>query len=174
MSSALRRGSRSRTSDSRPRCAPNSRRCGDRACASSSAATPSAGGSRRDLHDGAQQRLLALVVRSAARAGRAESDGDDALATTLAAASDEAQAALEELRELAHGIYPAVLAEAGLATALATLADEAPLPVELGDVRPERSRRPVEAAPTSTVAEAIDDAAGRGATCVTRRRRRPT
>ena len=85
----------------------------------------------RDLHDGAQQRLLALVVRPEARAcGRGRPTATSRVATTLATAIDEAQTALEELRELAHGIYPAVLAEAGLAVALATLADEAPLPVD--------------------------------------------
>jgi signal transduction histidine kinase len=84
----------------------------------------------------------------------------------LASAGDEAQAALGELRELAHGIYPAILAEAGLAPALATLADEAPLPVELGEIPPERYSAPVETAAYLTVTEAIADAVGREATFV--------
>jgi signal transduction histidine kinase len=117
----------------------------------------------RDLHDGAQQRLLALSFDLRLARSAAEADGDERLATTLSAAVDEAQVALEELRELAHGIYPAVLTEAGLSTALATLADEAPLPVELS-ATPERFDAPVEAALYVAVREAIDDAARRGAT----------
>ena len=78
---------------------------------------------------------------------------------------DEAQAALEELRELAHGIYPTVLPEAGLATALATVADGAPLPVDLTATN-ERFDAPVEAAVYAAAREAIDDAARRGATWV--------
>jgi signal transduction histidine kinase len=85
---------------------------------------------------------------------------------TLNAAIDEAQSALEELRELAHGIYPAVLTEAGLPNALATLADEAPVPVEL-TATAERFDAAVEAAIYIAVREAIDDAARREATSVT-------
>ena len=120
----------------------------------------------RDLHDGAQQRLLALSYDLRLARAAAEAEGDREHATLLASAGDEAQAALGELRELAHGIYPAILAEAGLAPALATLADEAPLPVELGEVPPERYGAPVETAAYLTVAEAIADAAGRRATFV--------
>jgi signal transduction histidine kinase len=119
----------------------------------------------RDLHDGAQQRLLALSFDLRLARSAAEEDGDERVATMLAAAVDEAQMALEELRELAHGIYPAVLTEAGLSTALATLADEAPLPVEL-TATTERFEVPVEAALYVAVREAIDDAARRGATWV--------
>ncbi len=117
----------------------------------------------RDLHDGAQQRLLALSYDiRLARAG-AGADGDTAAQMTLATAIEETQGALEELRELAHGIYPAVLAEAGLAAALATLADTAPLPVQILRVGDRRYPAPVEAAAYFTVAEAVDDAARRGA-----------
>jgi len=120
----------------------------------------------RDLHDGAQQSLLALSYDLRLVRAAAEANDDPDLTTLLASAADEAQTALAELRELAHGIYPAILPEAGLAPALATLADAAPLPVELGDVRPERYSAPVETAAYLTVAEAIDDAAGREATFV--------
>jgi signal transduction histidine kinase len=120
----------------------------------------------RDLHDGAQQSLLALsydlrVVRAGTRA-----DGDQEVAALLASASDEAQSALDQLRELAHGIYPAILTEAGLGAALASLADTAPLVVELGEVPQERYAAPVETAAYVTVAEAIEDAEERGATFV--------
>jgi signal transduction histidine kinase len=117
----------------------------------------------RDLHDGAQQRLLALSYDlRLARAG-ATADGDKELAQMLDAAGDETAAALEELRELAHGIYPAILTEAGLSPALEALADEAPLPVELDDLASERQPPAVETTAYVTVAEAIEDAAQRGA-----------
>ena len=88
------------------------------------------------------------------------------MATLVTAATEEAQAAVEELRGLAHGIYPAILAEAGLAPALATLADDAPLPVEFGELPAERYTPAVETAAYVVVAEAVDDAAARGATHV--------
>jgi len=120
----------------------------------------------RDLHDGAQQRLLALGYDLRLARAAAAAEGDERLAAQLAAAVEEAQAALGELRQLAHGIYPAVLAEAGLAAALATLADEALVEVELGPVPAERFEPAVEAALYVAVREAIDDAARRGATWV--------
>jgi signal transduction histidine kinase len=123
----------------------------------------------RNLHDGAQQRLLALSYDlRLARAGAA-GDGEEQLVAMLDAAGAETSTALDELRELAHGIYPAILAEAGLAPALETLADRAPLPVELGDV--ERARLPpaVETTAYVTLSEAIEDARRRGASFVTAR-----
>jgi signal transduction histidine kinase len=126
----------------------------------------------RDLHDGAQQRLLALSYDLRLACARAEADGDLELVGLLAAAGEEAQTALSELRELAHGIYPAILAEAGLGPALATLADEASLPVELGKAPPGRYPAPVETAAYLVVSEAIDDADGRGASLVSADMRR--
>jgi signal transduction histidine kinase len=120
----------------------------------------------RDLHDGAQQLLLALSFDLQLARTTAETGGDSDVATLLASAGAQAQTALGELRDLAHGIYPAILAEAGLAPALATLADEAPLPVELGEVTPHRYAPPVETAAYRTVADAVDDASARGATFV--------
>jgi signal transduction histidine kinase len=117
----------------------------------------------RDLHDGAQQRLLALSYDlRVARAG-AEAEGDVETASLLAEATGEAQGALGELRELAYGIHPAILTEAGLAAALATLADTAPLVVEIREAAGERYLGPVETAAYLVVAEAIDDAVSRGA-----------
>ena len=117
----------------------------------------------RDLHDGAQQRLLALSYELRLARAAAASDGDQELARGLHAASDETASALDELRELAHGIYPAILTEAGLAPALEALADEAPLPVELDEMASERQPPTVETTAYVTVAEAIEDAARRGA-----------
>ena len=117
----------------------------------------------RDLHDGAQQRLLALSYDL--RLARAGADGDDrTLVSTLDAAADEIETALEALRELAHGIYPAILTEAGLGPALGTLADEAPVAVELGDLPSGRSLPGIERTAYVVVDAAIEDAAGRGAT----------
>ena len=121
----------------------------------------------RDLHDGAQQRLLALSYDLRLARAQAQADGDSHTGSLLTQATDQAQAALGELRELAHGIYPAILTEAGLAAALATLADAAPLPVEIRDAAQGRYPAAVETAAYLLVAEALDDAAGRGASHAT-------
>jgi signal transduction histidine kinase len=121
----------------------------------------------RDLHDGAQQRLLALSYDLRLARAQAQTDGDSQTGSLLTQATDQAQAALRELRELAHGIYPAILAEAGLAPALATLADAAPLPVEIPDADQGRYPAAVETAAYLLVAEALDDAAGRDASHAT-------
>jgi signal transduction histidine kinase len=121
----------------------------------------------RDLHDGAQQRLLAVSYEIRLARAAAEEHGDVETSSFLAAALDGVQAALDELRELAHGIYPAILGEAGLATALATLADTAPLQLEITDVAEERYPSPVETGAYVLVVEALDNAATRGATHAT-------
>ena len=117
----------------------------------------------RDLHDGAQQRLLALSYDLRLARTTAQADGDTQTGSLLTQATDQAQAALEELRGLAHGIYPAILAEAGLAPALATLADAAPLPVEIRNSAQGRYPAGVETAAYLLVAEALEDATGRDA-----------
>jgi signal transduction histidine kinase len=120
----------------------------------------------RDLHDGAQQQLVALTYDLRLARVAAEVEGATGVTTLLAAADDEAQTALEELRELAHGIYPAILAEAGLAAALRTLADAAQIPVELGELPAERYDPPVETAAYLSVSQAIADGTARGATFI--------
>jgi signal transduction histidine kinase len=117
----------------------------------------------RDLHDSAQQRLLALSYDLRVAGADAEVEGDTGTASLLVEATAEAQAALGELRELAHGIHPAILTEAGLGPALATLADSAPLPIEIGETARERYAAPVETTAYLVVAEAIEDAARRRA-----------
>jgi signal transduction histidine kinase len=121
----------------------------------------------RDLHDGAQQRLLALSYDLRLARSSAQADGDSQTASLLTHATDQAQAALGELRELAHGIYPAILAEAGLAPAVATLADTASLPVEILPVAEGRYPAGVETAAYLLVAEALQDAARRDASHAT-------
>jgi signal transduction histidine kinase len=117
----------------------------------------------RDLHDGAQQRLLALSYDLRLARASTQADGDAQTGTLLTEATDHARAALGELRDLAHGIYPAILAGAGLAAAVATLADAAPLPVEILAEAQGRYPAAVETAAYLLVAEALDDAAGRAA-----------
>ena len=117
----------------------------------------------RDLHDGAQQRLLALSYDLRVARAAAEAEGDIETASLLAEATGDTQGALGELRELAHGIHPAILSEAGLAPALATLADAAPLAVAIGEAAGERYPAPIETTAYQVVAEAIDDAVRRGA-----------
>jgi signal transduction histidine kinase len=111
----------------------------------------------RDLHDGAQSRLvaLALLLRAArTRAARA----DDQLARMLDRAQEELQTSLAELRELARGIHPAVLTERGLEPALHSLASRAPIPVTL-EVGDDRLPGPVESAAYFVVSEALANVA---------------
>jgi signal transduction histidine kinase len=112
----------------------------------------------RDLHDGAQQRLvsMALNLRLAQTRLREEPDAAEEL---LEGAGDELDAALDELRELARGIHPAVLSARGLDTALETLAHRAPVPVELGKMPGERLPEAVELAAYYVVAEALTNVA---------------
>ena len=118
----------------------------------------------RDLHDGAQQRLLALTYDLRLARSAAESDGDERLAFLLEGAVDEAHTALEELRELAHGIYPTILGEAGLGPALRGLADRSSIPVELTDHSAKRYPATAENAVYFLVDDAVAEAARRDAT----------
>jgi signal transduction histidine kinase len=117
----------------------------------------------RNLHDGAQQRMLALLYDIRLAYASAEAEANDRTRLLLKQALVEVQAGLGELRELAHGIYPAILTEAGLGPALATLADTASIPVEFDDAVQGRYPEVIETAAYLIVAEAIEDAAGRGA-----------
>ena len=112
----------------------------------------------RDLHDGAQQRLVSMALEL--RLARAKlQDDPSAAATLLAGASDELDAALGELRELARGIHPAVLSDRGLNTAVETLAHRAPLPVDVSDLPAEPLPEAVELAAYFVVAEALTNVA---------------
>ena len=112
----------------------------------------------RDLHDGAQQRLVALGLDLRLARGKLDSD-PVAAAELLDASIAELGQATDELRELARGIHPAVLTDRGLGAALDALASRAPLPVELGDIPAERLPEPVEAAAYFVVAEALTNVA---------------
>jgi PAS domain S-box-containing protein len=112
----------------------------------------------RDLHDGAQQRLVALSL--SLRLIRSRLDADTAAATTLLdEAIDELAGATSELRELARGIHPAILTDRGLGAALNALAARAPLPVEVDSDVTERLSPPVEAALYFVAAEGLTNVA---------------
>src|SRR5207244_4478692 len=108
----------------------------------------------RNLHDGAQQQLVALSVGLRVARSKIRSDPEQAEELIRLASEDLVQA-LAELRELAQGIHPAVLTDRGLAEALDVLAARTPLPVAL-DVRlPARLSEPVEATAYYIVSEAL-------------------
>ncbi len=88
----------------------------------------------RDLHDGAQSRLVALAVKL--RLARVKAQAQPEVAELLDESTAELQASLDELRELARGIHPAVLTDRGLPAALEALAGRAPVPVEIAAVPP--------------------------------------
>jgi signal transduction histidine kinase len=112
----------------------------------------------RDLHDGAQQRLVSMALNM--RLARARMHEDPVAAEHLLdGAAGELDAALEELRELARGIHPALLSERGLERALETLARRAPVPVELERVPGERLPEAVELVAYFVVAEALTNVA---------------
>jgi PAS domain S-box-containing protein len=112
----------------------------------------------RNLHDGAQQRLVALAVRLRLIQSRLEHD-PAAAHRELDQASAELSGALEELRELARGIHPAVLTDRGLAAAVVALADRAPVPVDIGALPEERLSPAVEAAAYYIISEAVTNVA---------------
>jgi signal transduction histidine kinase len=112
-------------------------------------------GVERNLHDGAQQRLvgLALNLRLAQRAA------DPTTALQLDEFAQELEAAIAELRELARGIHPSVVSESGLTTALAALAKRSPMPVSVEIDLPGRYADTIEATVYYVVSEALTNVA---------------
>jgi signal transduction histidine kinase len=108
----------------------------------------------RDLHDGAQQRLVSLALTLRMARDRLGPDGGDA-AVLLDRSREELDLALSELRELARGIHPAVLADRGLSAAVNSLAERAPLPVEVRGVPPERLPEHIELTAYFVISEAL-------------------
>ena len=108
----------------------------------------------RNLHDGAQQRLVAVSFSLKLALAKLDSDPAGARAI-VAVAGDELALALEELRELARGLHPAILTERGLRAAVETLGARAPLPVEIAEIPDHRLPEPVEAAAYYLIAEAL-------------------
>jgi signal transduction histidine kinase len=121
----------------------------------------------RDLHDGAQQRLVSLSLALRLARTRLGPDEDQDLVSGMDQAGAEIGAAIEELRELAHGIYPAVLTDEGLAAAVEALCERAVIPVRVVAVPEGRFPRPAEAAAYFLIAEACGKiAASAGASSV--------
>jgi PAS domain S-box-containing protein len=121
----------------------------------------------RNLHDGAQQRLVTVALHLHLIRRRIESDPTEVPALTEAAQA-ELTLALEEIRELVQGLHPRVLSERGLAAALTALAERAVLPVELAELPAERLPPAVEVATYYVVSEALANAGKHsGASCVT-------
>jgi signal transduction histidine kinase len=112
----------------------------------------------RDLHDGAQQRLVSLMLALRLARSRLGDDLDPSAALSLDQASSDAKAALSELRELARGIHPQVLTEAGLGAAVESLAARSSIDirVEIGDARFSPA---IEGAAYFTISEALANVA---------------
>ncbi|EDY47606.1 sensor kinase [Streptomyces clavuligerus] len=120
----------------------------------------------RDLHDGPQQRLVSLALRVRTVQLSVPLDADE-LIRQLDEVTDGLAAAVDELREVARGIHPAVLAEGGLRPALKALARRSAIPVRLDIQTGERHPEPVETAAYYAVSEALTNAAKHsGATVV--------
>jgi signal transduction histidine kinase len=111
----------------------------------------------RDLHDGAQQRLVHTVI--ALKLARRALEGDEAVAPALVAeALDHAQHATDELRELSHGVLPSVLTRGGLCSGIGAMASRMPVPVDV-DVAVGRLPAEIEATAYFVVAEALTNVA---------------
>jgi signal transduction histidine kinase len=113
----------------------------------------------RDLHDGAQQRLISLALTLGRAQVRLENGDQAGASDEVKSAAATLQAATGELRELASGIRPAVLTDAGLAPALDALAERAPVPVTLRVTLDRRFSDAVESAAYFAVSEAITNVA---------------
>jgi signal transduction histidine kinase len=114
----------------------------------------------RDLHDGAQQRLVALSLSLSLVRSRFRENGDGAAAAALDNAGAELREAIAELRDLAHGIFPAVLADDGFAAAVEALREEARVPIRIERLPEGRFGPGAETAAYTVVAEAARAAAG--------------
>ncbi len=113
----------------------------------------------RDLHDGAQQRLVTLGLELGVLAEQAKASGDHLLADRVKDARVQLLEATADLRELARGLHPMVLAQSGLEAALAALADRSTIPVRLRVTVDGRLPREIEATAYYLVSEALTNAA---------------
>ena len=113
----------------------------------------------RDLHDGAQQRLVTLSLGLRLARTRLGSGLDPSLAGRIDEAEDELRGALADLRELAQGIFPVILAEEGLSAAIEALAEAGPALLEITALPDERLSSSAEAAAYFVVSEAVRQAA---------------
>jgi signal transduction histidine kinase len=113
----------------------------------------------RNLHDGAQQRLVNLALALGIARSQVESASNGGLAAALDEAATELRLALAELRELARGIHPVILSEAGLGPALASLAERSPIPATVTAAPPDRLPARVEETAYYVASEALANAA---------------
>ena len=109
----------------------------------------------RDLHDGVQQRLVSLALELRVAEKLAPPEGHDELVQQLSHIGEGMIAAVDELREVSHGIHPAILSEGGLRPALSTVARRSPVPVELEIRDVDRLPEPVEVGVYYVVSEAL-------------------
>jgi PAS domain S-box-containing protein len=112
----------------------------------------------RNLHDGAQQRLVALSLSLRLMAKQLDSD-PDAVRVALAHADDELSIALDELRELARGLHPALLSDRGLRVAVEALAGRSTVPVRIEEMPSRRLPESIEAGAYYLIAEALTNVA---------------
>jgi signal transduction histidine kinase len=110
----------------------------------------------RDLHDGTQQRLVALVLQLAALRNAAPTG--EVLVAELSRVEGELASALDELREMSRGIHPSILSEGGLGPALRALARRSTIPVGLDVTTERRLAKPIEAAAYFVASEALANA----------------
>jgi signal transduction histidine kinase len=113
----------------------------------------------RNLHDGAQQRLVNISLALGIARSQVGVASDKEMAVALEEAAAELRLAVAELRELARGIHPVILSEAGLGPALAALADRSPVPVTVTTVPPGRLPSRVEETAYYVASEALANAA---------------
>jgi signal transduction histidine kinase len=113
----------------------------------------------RDLHDGAQQQLVALKVKLALARRLAASSGAQQASEVLEGLNTEAESAIQAMRDLARGIYPPLLEAEGLGPALAALARKAPLPVSLEAPGIGRYPRQIESTVYFCIVEALQNTA---------------
>ncbi len=113
----------------------------------------------RNLHDGAQQRLVTLSLAVGMLRERLDHDGEPGIGAQLDAISEEVRETIDDLRELGRGIHPAILAEEGLLAGVESLAERSPVPVSIEGPPIDRMPEPVEVAAYFVVAEALTNVA---------------
>jgi signal transduction histidine kinase len=113
----------------------------------------------RDLHDGAQQRLVTIALALRLAETRLGDDADPATRAVLSQSVKDLGEAIEELRDLARGIHPTILTESGLGAALESLVDRSPLPVQLSIDLPIEPSNAIAATAYFAVSEALTNVA---------------
>lgn len=117
----------------------------------------------RDLHDGAQQQVVALKVKLGLAHAVAEQEGFPELADAIDSLADDTQRAVDEMRALAHGIYPPLLEAQGIRAAISASMRSIPIPVEMDVEDFERFPRPIEQTAYFIVTELLGEAVSAGA-----------